>query len=446
MAATNGHGSRPASSRTLKPPPKNPSGSTNSNGCANSKGLVALLVSLVIFTVFIDVYFLTSKDLSLSKFNLRYRQRHNMGGHGKVSKHNPSYLSRMTSKRKFAFQDENSQHKLPVLKTRNKTGPPSEQVFGRAPVLKVFAQAGIPPLNNTVIETLPTWEQIVRVIGPRPVIGGLDTCEAFKQTVPAVERMLGSSGMFNTGTNLVTHLLKNNCKIPERVEKYGIDASREAHGMRWQVPWGKHSPAKYKAEHSTEMAKAINKEWIMPVVTIRHPYSWMHSMCKNGYTAKWPHGRKGQNCPNLKPRGQWNEVTTKFANGRTEYSDSLAHLWNDWYKMYIDDAKYPRLIVRLEDLMFHAEETTTQICTCVGGKIRSDRNFTYILDSAKADSPGHDKSTGFIQAWIKYSKPMPPRGNFRPDDYEAAKEALNKDYMHMFHYDHPPPSNEQDAR
>jgi len=51
--------------------------------------------------------------------------------------------------------------------------------------------------------------------------------------------------------------------------------------MRWQVPWGKHSPAKFKEAHSTEKAKAINKEWIMPVVTIRHPYSWMHSMCKN---------------------------------------------------------------------------------------------------------------------------------------------------------------------
>jgi hypothetical protein len=125
------------------------------------------------------------------------------------------------------------------------------------------------------------------------------------------------------------------------------------------------------------------------------------------------------------------------------YSQSLAHLWNDWYKMYIDDATYPRLIVRLEDLMFHAEETTTIICTCVGGQIRTDRNFTYVLDSAKADSPGHDASTGFVQAWIKYSQPIPPRGSFRPDDYEAAIEALNPQYMELFHYDHPPPGEDE---
>jgi len=161
-----------------------------------------------------------------------------------------------------------------------------------------------------------------------------------------------------------------------------------------------------------------------------------------GYTARWKHGRKGQNCPNLKPDGEWNHVTTKFAEGRTEYSDSLAHLWNDWYGYWFD-ADYPRLIVRLEDLVFHAQETTTTICTCVGGEIRKDRPFTYIIDSAKADSPGHDASVGFIQAWIKYSKEFPPNGGFTKSDYEAAKEALNLDYMEQFHYKHPPPAEER---
>ena len=135
-------------------------------------------------------------------------------------------------------------------------------------------------------------------------------------------------------------------------------------------------------------------------------------------------------------------MTTKFAEGRTEYSDSLAHLWNDWYGYWFD-ADYPRLIVRLEDLVFHAQETTTTICTCVGGEIRKDRPFTYIIDSAKADSPGHDASVGFIQAWIKYSKEFPPNGGFTKSDYEAAKEALNLDYMGQFHYKHPPPAEER---
>jgi len=102
--------------------------------------------------------------------------------------------------------------------------------FSKEPILKVFENAGIPPLNASMIEKLPTWDQIVKNIGSHPVIGGLETCQDFRQNVPAIERMMGSAGMFNTGTNLVTHLLKRNCAIPERVEMYGVNASKEAHG------------------------------------------------------------------------------------------------------------------------------------------------------------------------------------------------------------------------
>ena len=48
--------------------------------------------------------------------------------------------------------------------------------------------------------------------------------------------MIGSAGMFSTGTNLVTQLLKQNCYIPERYEKYGgTNATKEQLGVRWQV-------------------------------------------------------------------------------------------------------------------------------------------------------------------------------------------------------------------
>jgi hypothetical protein len=112
--------------------------------------------------------------------------------------------------------------------------------------------------------------------------------------------------------------------------------------------------------------------------------------------------------------------------------------------MYIDDAKYPRLIVRMEDLVFHAKETTTKVCECIGGEMRTDRPFTYVIDSAKKDSPGHDKSTGFVQAWIKYSRPMPPMGGFSISDFKAAREALDQNYMDMFHYKHAPDVEEEE--
>ena len=86
-------------------------------------------------------------------------------------------------------------------------------------------------------KSLPTMAQIRKVFGPKPVILGLESCSTFRDTVPALDRMLGASGMFNTGTNLVTHLLKQNCEIPERREQSGEHQSKESYGMRWQVPW-----------------------------------------------------------------------------------------------------------------------------------------------------------------------------------------------------------------
>ena len=105
---------------------------------------------------------------------------------------------------------------------------------GRQHILSVFREAGV-ELDAETIAKLPTWEEVQNAVGSGPHIYGLDQCPAFRDKVPAIERMLGSSGMFNTGTNLVTHLLKQNCQIPERVEMYGPKATREQWGMRWQV-------------------------------------------------------------------------------------------------------------------------------------------------------------------------------------------------------------------
>jgi len=136
-------------------------------------------------------------------------------------------------------------------------------------ILTIFKAAGI-TLDQESMAELPTWAQIRDHIGDAPTIYGLDTCAHFRSTIPAVERNLGCSGMFNSGTNLVTQLLKQNCQIPERVERYGIHATRKAHGIRWQVPWGKHTHAKYQKEHLTEKARSIREETGLPVITVRH--------------------------------------------------------------------------------------------------------------------------------------------------------------------------------
>ena len=98
---------------------------------------------------------------------------------------------------------------------------------GKESVVERLQEATI-PVNATLRARLPTWEQVQQVVGDHPILW-TDRCAEFRQRVPAVRRMLGAAGMFSTGTNLVTTLLKQNCQIPERVAYYGVNATKEAH-------------------------------------------------------------------------------------------------------------------------------------------------------------------------------------------------------------------------
>jgi len=204
-------------------------------------------------------------------------------------------------------------------------------------VLEYFREAVGVELDDESIERLPTWSQIESLIGDKPVLLGLERCNDFRNDVPPLRRMLGSSGMFNSGTNLVTRLMKENCVIPERYEKYGPRGTKEEYGIRWQCPWGKHTPVNEKYNHTTPKNEDINKDDCLPVVTIRNPYDWMQSMCRHPYTAKWSmHERRvrGNICPHLvytdskKDKLLPVELKAKLAEQWMEFG-SLAHLWNE---------------------------------------------------------------------------------------------------------------------
>lgn len=326
------------------------------------------------------------------------------------------------------------------------TPPPVSLKEGQEIIIAIFKDAGI-SLTNATLASLPSWNNVVAQIGEAPKIYGLDRCEKYRLAVPAVDRNVGCCGMFNSGTNLVTRLLKENCKIPERIDHYGWNGTFEkwgmgpadSHGMRWQVPWGKHTAAKYREVHATKKADNIDKDSLLPIVTIRNPYVWMSSMCKNGYTTKWQHSSR--KCPHLVNNAKSmkpTNLTVKYGDFEDVF-DSLAHLWNGWYQQYWKDAAYPFLMVRFEDLIFHARNVTTQICHCAGGVIRTDRPFFHIVKSAK-DGPGHGKKedrTDMVTAWIKYGNPLPVRGDFSKVDYKAARKFLNGELMQLFGYQHP---------
>lgn len=223
--------------------------------------------------------------------------------------------------------------------------------------------------------------------------------------------------------------------------------------------WGKHTPAHYRMKHSTKQANNVDKEAVLPVVMIRNPWTWMDSMCHNPYATIWKHHPiQGQPCPLLKwkdPNGlitneEWNEVSVKYGAGIEKYQ-SLHHLWNDWYNEYYhilypntsslaelqqEDIQYPILMVRMEDIIFHTVKTITSICQCAGGELYP--KFSYVVQSAKLNVQGHSSTVGMLEAWIKYSQPLPLQNNFTISDYISSIESIDQNLMNVFHYQQPP--------
>uniref|UniRef100_A0A7S4RP45 Sulfotransferase domain-containing protein n=1 Tax=Ditylum brightwellii TaxID=49249 RepID=A0A7S4RP45_9STRA len=307
-----------------------------------------------------------------------------------------------------------------------------------------------------VKENLPSREEVVKLYGATPRILGLETCQAFRDTVKQQDAFIAPAGMFNTGTNLIYEYLEQNCNLPDKVRVHGI-VSR---GMRFQVPWGKHAPASWRLNHFAKDApKSIDQTAFLPIVAIKDPFTWMQSMCRHGYAAFWPHSK--QHCPNLVPmypyeeQNKFGEVNTDSVKVGLKYDaysqdriiyDSLAHLWNEWYAEWLNVTHFPFLVVRFEDLLFHAEAVITEVCHCGGGvmepfsmrkgKLDDSQGFQYIEDSAKGGQKIHEGSSGFATAITKVGEKIRME-QYTEEDMEFAKKVLRKDIMEVFHYTMP---------
>ena len=326
---------------------------------------------------------------------------------------------------------------------------------------------------------LPTWDEVVdRVGNDGPRILGLETCKAYRSQVSSQKRMLGVAGPFNSGTHLLHELLMNNCMYVSRIKK----GKKKNEGVLDQVPWGKHQSPRFRLLHNTQLGRNIDKandklkdkdgkldhpelpprlreynEDVLPIVMVRDPFTWWQSMCKSRYSAHWYHVVP-DHCPNFIPNNVEKEWFFKRKIDVREHYDgdpwkidnviekanytldktviplwvryhsenwhhkSLAHMWTDWYKDYYD-VDYPRLMIRLEDLVFYPHETLGQVCECVIGEDEKDHAesgyFEYIgdenlilsLDSAiRGSGKGVDnihgkERAGLLAAMAKHAGP-----------------------------------------
>jgi hypothetical protein len=235
---------------------------------------------------------------------------------------------------------------------------------GRQEILDILQKAGI-AVDEHVLHRLPTWQNdVVPLYGDSPIVVGMETCAAFRNAVAAEDRFVGVGGQQNAGTTVLSHLLMNNLRIPQNYQV--------SFGMTFQLPWNKHGWRSMRGklqEYSPYYEKIV-----LPVIVIRDPFVWMHSMCESPYDMLWDNhnistssssgGSTGvaPHCPNLvQPHKSGNTaVSPQEADGepvRVSWArafhrewQSLAHVWSEWYKEYLEQADFPRLIVRHEGM------------------------------------------------------------------------------------------------
>mmetsp|Transcript_24368 Transcript_24368/g.44072 ORF Transcript_24368/g.44072 Transcript_24368/m.44072 type:complete len:491 (-) Transcript_24368:31-1503(-) len=320
------------------------------------------------------------------------------------------------------------------------------QKIDKGRVLDVLIRAHT-DIDEKVVDELPTWENVTNMYGSEPVVLGLDTCAAFREKVPPKDRLIAAAGMFNTGTNFFIQLLERNCWIPPG-EDEKLTWPRKS-GVFWQVPWGKHNPESWRGRHAAKNGgdRIENYKNILPVVVTKDPYTWFASMCRNKYLIKWFYNK--DHCPNLvatkaekkqmEPFGKeqsvpvvmWYRVKKPFA--------SMAHVWNDWTGAYYNVKDYPRLIVRYEDLLFHAEAVLNQVCACAGGKMRLDDAVYYKREPKEGN--GHRSDSSFVKALIRYGSETTRISGFLPADLNYTQKHLRSDLMDTLHYSYPHVNN-----
>jgi len=325
---------------------------------------------------------------------------------------------------------------------------------GKERIFKLLAGAGINNIDDDTARQLPTWRQVVELYGAKPIIHGLQdstTCQSFQTHSPKQNHFVSTAGMFNSGTNLMAQLLMANCQMVDRMAVYG----KQNRGVRWQVPWGKHNPPNRSANGQHQVTKSINvtASDTLVAVTIRDPYVWMASMCRHPYGAHWIHDKL--HCPNLiadeanvqqSKKEKWMILTqdksvpilVDYGIGQERY-DSLVHLWNEWYKEYMDvPNNIYRIIVRHEDLIFYPKEVTHAVCTCAGGKIKA-HPFKFIVDTAKHAETAHGSNrTGWMDAMIRYGTAKKRALPFTTVDLDYAATHLDPNLMQIFGYHYPP--------
>lgn len=354
------------------------------------------------------------------------------------------------SRKSYRFSDF-----VPVNTTESSPSLTLEEARkGRERIIDILEkELGIEKLTVSEVMTLPKWSQVIKLYGDKPVILGLETCQEFQSKVPLSKRHIGVAGTFNSGTTAFGLSLQANCRYPNR---HHIDQTKanklvtNIHGMLNQVPWAKHKMA--HARIANTILETISKDHVLPVVLVRDPYYWLQSMCRQGYGVRWDHNSK-KHCPNLVPNEFDKKRFPRLQNVSSvpvwmgasfdtgPHWQSMIHYWNEWYRSYFkqQDEQFPRLLIRFEDTLFHAEHVMRQVCNCGGGiyagstdDSSSPESFRHVIDEAKWTHK-HSQNN-LVSAILKYGTDSGRYRQMTSQDLKFARDTWDEELIQAFHY------------
>jgi len=349
------------------------------------------------------------------------------------------------------------------------------------------------PSMQRVCKSLPSEEQIAHLYGSGgPVVLGMDTCRQYRSIVAQTfasrddDEANPRNGTYNNPQQQqqeyrhfryakprVAGLYNSGTNAMERSMALNFHGQLVDPGLLFRVPWGKHlPPSEYRLTNTYprrpskagEENEREDPRTVLPVVLVRDPYRWMRSMCKNPYDVRL---YRPTECPRLvfgsddendtgtnsSTGWRYNNVTVNGEQSYYRHADqykSLADMWSEWNRQYLE-ADFPRLVVRFEDTLYHAEAVFDKIRECIGMTSTSSQqqqlqqpqkyatppsSFRYYFAPAK--EVDRAESTDFASAMIRYATEEGRYGGMTKQDLAYAYRALDSELMNLFRYKYAP--------
>jgi hypothetical protein len=294
----------------------------------------------------------------------------------------------------------------------------AEVCDGKKKLLGILARAGKTNLSTKDCDALPRWSSFSELYGDNPVVLGLERC--------AMYRTAQSRSGLDSNAVLVESLPHSGAAALVESLSRNIGNLTVKSGMSGEE---KRFPRQGGFLHTSSLP-------FLPLIVVRDPFRWMQLVCRVPYNANWTRGEEGR-CPNFVPSAA-ERMERRYSNMTTFHVEvthddlhkdtyaSLVDLWTSYYRSYVE-ADFPRIIVRFEDLVFHAERVTELVSQCIGRPML--KSFEYPLpDQSLLDEGRYGRMLKL------YASEEGRYSHLTIEDLLYQKFALSPALMDLLHY------------